>query len=71
MNEKVETLTIEGMSCGHCVRAVREALEGVEGATVEHVEIGRATVRLDPERATRAELEAAVDEAGYDVVPAA
>ena len=61
-----ETLQIDGMSCDHCVRAVREALEGVSGAVVESVEVGRATVDAGPE-ATRADLVEAVEGAGYAV----
>ncbi|MBE2185145.1 MAG: heavy-metal-associated domain-containing protein [Rhodothermales bacterium] len=39
------TLRIDGMSCGHCVRAVREALGSVEGLAVDEVQVGEATVR--------------------------
>lgn len=67
---QTETLTIEGMSCMHCVAAVREALESVPGATVVSVEIGRAEVALDPARADREDLTAAIEEAGYDVADA-
>ncbi|MDT8369793.1 MAG: heavy-metal-associated domain-containing protein [Longimicrobiales bacterium] len=58
-------LTIEGMSCDHCVRAVRSALEGVEGASVEAVEIGSATVRHDAARLPADRLADAVSEEGY------
>ena len=37
-------LSVEGMSCGHCVMAVKEALGRVEHIQVEHVEIGTATI---------------------------
>lgn len=61
-----ETFEIEGMSCDHCVRAVREALEGVSGAVVKNVEIGRAEVDAGPE-ATRERLADAITQAGYAV----
>ena len=61
-----ETLQIEGMSCDHCVRAVREALADVSGAVVESVEVGRAVVDAGPE-APRERLVAAVEAAGYAV----
>jgi copper chaperone len=61
-------IRISGMSCGHCVSAVRKALEAVPGVTVGAVEIGLASVVLDPARATLADAEAAIDAAGYDVV---
>jgi len=59
-------LSIEGMSCGHCVKAVRSALEGVAGVKVDDVEIGTATVRHDPTRVSAASLAAVVTEEGYE-----
>jgi copper chaperone CopZ len=58
-------LTIQGMSCGHCVRAVRNALEALPGVTVEDVQVGSATVDSDGSAATLEAIKAAVDEAGY------
>ena len=63
----IETLEIEGMTCDHCVRSVREALEGVSNAAVRSVEIGRAEVDAGPE-ATRERLVEAVEAVGFDVV---
>ena len=67
MNEAMEraTLTIDGMSCGHCVNAVRQALSGVDGATIESVAVGSATVAYDPARTSPERLAAAVTEEGY------
>ena len=65
MDQQTETLRIEGMSCGHCVRAVREALESVDGVDVDDVQVGSARLRYDPERTSRAELARAVDDAGF------
>lgn len=58
-------LDIEGMTCDHCVRAVRTALEGVEGARVDSVAIGSATVRYDPSRTSPDALVDAVNDEGY------
>ena len=63
----LETLQIDGMTCGGCVKSVRSALEGVDNAVVREVEIGRAVVDAGPE-ATRERLVAAVEAAGFDVV---
>ena len=59
-------LTIDGMTCDHCVRAVKAALEAVPGVARADVSLaeGRALVRGD---ATRADLAAAVAEEGYAV----
>lgn len=59
------TITVEGMSCGHCEQTVEEALESVEGVTgaAADREAGRATV---DGTADAAALVAAVEDAGYD-----
>lgn len=62
-----EGFIIEGMSCDHCVRAVRKALEEVEGVTVESVEIGRALVGYDPDVVSREEIAGRIEDEGYTV----
>ena len=62
-----EVLQIEGMSCDHCVTSVREALQGVSGAAVESVEIGRAEVNAAP-GTSREQLVEAVEAVGFDGV---
>ena len=62
-----ETFQIEGMTCDHCVAAVRGALESIDNAVVRSVEIGTAKVDAGPE-ATRERLVEAVEAAGFDVV---
>ena len=59
------TLQIDGMSCGHCVAAVKGALARVDGVNVEQVEIGNARVSYDPARATREAILDAVNDEGY------
>jgi copper chaperone CopZ len=64
---KTITLSINGMSCGHCVAGVRKALEAVPGATVRDVRIGSAEVALEQATQSHA-LVSAVRDAGYDAV---
>lgn len=64
-------LQIEGMSCGHCVAAVRTALTGLAGVQEAEVRIGEATVTLDPAQASIAALIDAVQDAGYEAREAA
>jgi copper chaperone len=66
---RTETLTIAGMSCGHCVAAVRTALESVDGLTVEDVRVGEARVRYDDEAVGPDAVVRAVEEEGYAVHP--
>lgn len=63
--EKV-TLKVGGMSCGHCVKAVEQALRSVEGVQLEQLAIGSATVSFDPTRTTVGALIDAVADAGYE-----
>jgi copper chaperone len=60
------TLKIEGMSCGHCVAAVRAALTDVPGVEVERVDIGSAHVTYDPTRTDARAIAEAVRDAGYE-----
>lgn len=59
-------LHIEGMSCGHCLNAVNQALTSVPGAKVGSVRIGRAEVEV-PEALGSDPLVTAVEAAGYNV----
>ena len=58
-------LKITGMTCGHCVRGVTKALEGVSGVEKADVTLtpGEAVVHG---QASAAALIAAVKEEGYD-----
>jgi copper chaperone CopZ len=64
------TIAIEGMSCGHCVRAVTEALQDLDGVRVESVALGTATVAYDPAATpadrVRAAVTDAIEDAGYE-----
>jgi copper chaperone len=58
-------MKVEGMTCMHCVNAVKKALAAVDGveAVVEvSLSTGSATVQGNPDRQA---LVAAVKEAGY------
>lgn len=64
--EKVK-LAIDGMSCGHCVAHVREALAALPGVNVDDVAIGSATIHYDAGAATPESIAKAVSSAGYTV----
>jgi copper chaperone CopZ len=59
-------LAITGMTCGHCVSSVRQALESVPGVQVENVRVGAAELRLDTAAASTEVVLAAVQGAGYE-----
>lgn len=58
-------LEIEGMSCGHCVAAVKEALGDLPGVSVDDVRIGAAQLRYHPEKVSPEQIVLAVEDAGY------
>lgn len=64
-NSQPLTLEISGMSCGHCVAAVKSALHAAPGVAVQDVTIGSATVTLEPQISPDIVL-GAVREAGYE-----
>ena len=65
---KKQELTIEGMSCNHCVMHVKSELSKIEGLSIESVEIGKARVAYDEQSVTQARLAQAIDDAGYKLV---
>ncbi|WP_448615647.1 heavy-metal-associated domain-containing protein [Modestobacter sp. URMC 112] len=62
---------VHGMTCGHCAGAVTEEVSKIPGVTGVQVDVtaGRVTVETDQPVSGDA-VAAAVDEAGYEVVPA-
>jgi len=65
----IVAIPVEGMTCGHCVATVRQALEAVPGVKSAAVDLatGRAEVVTDPPTADRTPLEAAIEAVGYRV----
>lgn len=62
------SLSVGGMSCAHCARAVRDALGKLPGVTVQSVAIGAATVEYDPAATSVEQISAAIKDAGYPVL---
>jgi len=65
---KTAELKIEGMSCGHCVMAVKKELGKLTGVEVDDVQIGSAKIKLDETTVAVDQLNQAVENAGYRVV---
>lgn len=65
----VETYTVKGMTCGHCVSSVSEEIGQIAG--VKHVGVDLATGAVTVESETPIEegaIQSAVEEAGYELV---
>lgn len=61
---KTKTLLIDGMSCHHCVMAVKKELSKLD-IKIKDVKIGSAEIDYDDEKVSNAQLAEAVKEAGY------
>jgi copper chaperone len=57
-------LTIEGMSCQHCVMRVKKAVDQLPGVSKADVNVGTAKITYDEARIKKEDLEKAVEEAG-------
>lgn len=66
----LETIKVEGMSCGHCQMSVKKAVEAVEGVQKADVNLQTKQVTIDYEegKANLEKVKAAIKEAGYQPV---
>jgi copper chaperone CopZ len=63
-------LQIQGMHCGACVRRVTNALEKVGGVKINNVEVGSASVTVDPQSVRPEQLVEAVNRIGFQATVA-
>src|SRR5215468_12613184 len=70
MSEQELALPITGMTCASCVSRVQKALKKVPGVVDASVNLAteQAAVRYDPAQLAPAQLQDAVENAGYGVV---
>jgi copper ion binding protein len=62
------TVTITGMTCGHCASSVREEVGSIPGVTAVDVDLASGKVTVDSDRQVEADaIKIAVEEAGYQL----
>jgi copper chaperone CopZ len=61
-------LSIEGMSCAHCVSHVTSALSGIQGVTSVQVDLAKKRAVVEGSALDDGRMTAAVADAGYRVV---
>ena len=62
-------ILVEGMSCGHCVNHVKEALSELNGVTSVTVDLDAKTAIIEVSVDVNDEdIKFAIDDAGYEVV---
>ncbi len=67
---KQMNMIVEGMSCGHCVNAVANALTALSGIAEVSVDLPLKTVTVDfdEDMVTLEMMKKAIEEEGYEVV---
>ncbi len=63
---KTVLFNINGMTCNHCVMAVKNAIKSL-GINNYSVEIGKASVTFDENEVDVESIKAAIEEEGYEV----
>lgn len=62
------TVTVTGMSCGHCATSVRDEVENLPGVTCVDVDAASGKVTIDSDAPIlRNSIEDAVEAAGYQL----
>lgn len=64
-------IIIDGMSCGHCVKHVKEALEEINGVIKVEVDLDSKTAIIEADRDINDnDLKNFIEDAGYEIVSA-
>ena len=64
-----KTLKVSGMSCEHCVKAVKDALDGIAGVkdVVVSLKDGMVSFSHDPALAPVETIKTAITDEGYEI----
>ncbi|GGF32319.1 copper chaperone CopZ [Halobacillus andaensis] len=64
------TLEVNGMSCGHCEKSVKDALNTLEGVHGVNVDLtsGKVDVTFDEAYVTKSMMKEAIEAQGYEPV---
>jgi copper chaperone CopZ len=69
MSTVTTTFLVSGMTCGHCVAAVKEEVAKLPSVTEVEIDLASGAVTvLSGEALDTVAIDAAIDEAGYAVV---
>jgi len=65
-----QTLTVKGMSCGHCVAAIEGSVGDLKGVSKVKVDLANGTVDVtyNDQQVTLEAIKEAIDDQGYDVI---
>lgn len=70
MSKIIKKLNVEGMSCSHCERAVKNALNELNGVSNTEVSLEEKTVSVeyDTDVIEEARLIEEIEDVGYEVI---
>ena len=70
MSSETKTLNVEGMSCMHCVNAVKNAVGSLPGISKVDVDLEgkKVAVEYDSNQVNIAKIKDKIEDAGYEVV---
>jgi Cu+-exporting ATPase len=71
MKQTMAKISIQGMSCGHCVKRVTDILNNLNGVRDAKVSLeqAEASFTFSPDKISLAAIREAIAQAGYDVGP--
>lgn len=63
------TLTVKGMSCGHCIKSIEGKVGGLTGVRDVKVNLSEGTVEItyDSEKVSIDQITEEIEDQGYDV----
>lgn len=62
----MQVFQVQGMSCGHCVRAITQALQAADAEAVVEVDLAAGEVRVASTLSSE-QISALIAEEGYEV----
>ncbi|HRY13300.1 MAG TPA: copper chaperone CopZ [Syntrophomonadaceae bacterium] len=70
MAQQTETLNVEGMSCMHCVNAVKKSVGSLPGVSRVEVDLmgKKVAVDFESDQVTLDEIRTQIEDTGYEVV---
>ncbi|BBX01214.1 cation-transporting ATPase [Mycolicibacterium moriokaense] len=62
------TVTVTGMSCGHCAASIREEVREIPGVRAVEVDLASGTVTIDSDKVVEpSAIRTAIEDAGYQL----
>jgi len=70
VSKQTQELNVQGMSCQHCVHAVKTSVSAIAGVDSVDVSLEKnlVTVGFDPAQTSLQSIETAIEDEGYSVV---